>query len=69
MNNTLTKPDESAIIILLTQAEAKRLADLHLALAQEYRKLAGMKPVQTEHMQKHPERLATVKLDARGTVK
>ena len=27
--------------IELTIAEAKRLADLHLALAQEYRKLAG----------------------------
>lgn len=67
MTNTLTKPDES--VIVLSIAEAKRLADLHLALAQEYRKLAGMKPVQTEHMQKHPERLQPVKLNATGKVR
>lgn len=54
--------------IELTIAEAKRLADLHLALAQEYRKLAGLPPVQTRNVERHPERLAPLKVEATGTV-
>lgn len=54
--------------MILTIAEAKRLADLHLALAQEYRKLAGLPPIQTKNMERHPTRLAPLAMDARGKV-
>lgn len=64
----LANLDES-VIIPLTVAEAKRLADLHLALAQEYRKLAGLPPILTKNVERHPTRLAPLAVEARGTVK
>jgi len=54
---------------ILSQAEAKRLADLYLALAQEYRKLAGMEPIQTRNVERNPSRLKPLAIDARGTGK
>lgn len=43
---------EEEAIIPLTREEAKRLADLHLALAQEYRKLIGLPPILTSSCQR-----------------
>lgn len=42
-------------VVTLTLADAKRLADLYLALAQEYRRLAGLTPVITEARQQKME--------------
>lgn len=53
--NTLVSemnPEADEILPPLTREEAKRLADLHLALAQEYRKLAGIHPVPTGRHQR-----------------
>jgi len=47
----------------------KRFHDLYMALAQEYRKTAGLPPIQTKNVERHPERLAPVKVEATGTVK
>lgn len=50
VDNLLTIEENSSTIIVITTPDisvAQRLADHHLALAQLYRQMAGMKPIMT----------------------